>query len=725
MTPDAESATRPSREQLIHRLYEAAELEHCLMCTYLYAAFSLRSGMEEGLNATEAAAVERWRRAILRVAIEEMGHLTAVWNITAALGGVPRFGRGNFPLDPGILPAGMVVKLAPFSEAVLQHFIHLERPVSSSEGDGAGFANGLSFRRGVSAQRLTPMALDYDTVGVFYASLDSSLGRFVEELGESVAFCGDPALQLGPTEVDLVGAKPVLCLKTARAAFTAIVEQGEGAPQHSEDSHFQRFTAVREEFTRLKAANPNFRPSWPAAENPVLRPPMGRSERVWIENEDAARAVDLANTGYALMLRLIAYSYQVPRSLPEKALAVDLAIGLMRAVTFLGERAARLPAGPSNPDCHAGMSFTALRDASPFPPGASTRRFFSERIAELARAAAAYAENGDERSRRAASMLEGLRQQAVHGFITAQPALSFSPPVVTLGSSLPQAGGGPATIPAPGPTTVPAPAPSAALLSGVPPFSAAPPVPATPAPGVSNGPTAVGTPPTTPAPAPISLPLAPPTPVTIDGVDHIEGKDLTLLYEGKKCIHARFCVTWGPQVFLANVQGPWINPDATSTDSLVEIAHACPSGAIRYLRKDGRENEAPPPVNLLAVREAGPYAVRGDLRLSGSSGSYRATLCRCGASKNKPFCDGSHHDVAFSASGEPATGKADMLPVRDGPLSIDPQVDGPLQVRGNLEITSGTGRVVARLVQARLCRCGGSSNKPFCDGTHARIGFRS
>ena len=306
MTPDAESATRPSREQLIHRLYEAAELEHCLMCTYLYAAFSLRSGTEEGLSETEAAAIERWRRAILRVAIEEMGHLTAVWNITSALGGVPRFGRGNFPLDAGILPAGMVVKLAPFSEAVLQHFIHLERPVSSSEADGAGFASGLSFRRGVSAQRLTPMALDYDTVGVFYASLDSSLQRFVEELGESVAFCGDPALQLGPTEVDLVGAKPVLCLKTARAAFTAIVEQGEGAPQHSEDSHFQRFTAVREEFARLRAANPSFRPSWPAAENPVLRPPMGRSERVWIENEDAARAVDLANTGYALMLRLIA-----------------------------------------------------------------------------------------------------------------------------------------------------------------------------------------------------------------------------------------------------------------------------------------------------------------------------------------------------------------------------------------------------------------------------------
>ena len=68
---------------------------------------------------------------------------------------------------------------------------------------------------------------------------------------------------------------------------------------------------------------------------------------------------------------------------------------------------------------------------------------------------------------------------------------------------------------------------------------------------------------------------------------------------------------------------------------------------------------------------------------------------------------------------------ADMLEIRDGKLEIDPQLDGPLQVRGNLEITSGTGRVVARVTQARLCRCGASANKPFCDGSHVRIGFRS
>ena len=158
---------------------------------------------------------------------------------------------------------------------------------------------------------------------------------------------------------------------------------------------------------------------------------------------------------------------------------------------------------------------------------------------------------------------------------------------------------------------------------------------------------------------------------------------------------------------------------------MVEVAHACPSGAIRYLRKDGGSQEAAPPVNLAAVREAGPYAFRGDLRIDGVPAGYRATLCRCGASKNKPFCDGSHHDVGFAASGEPPTRDAETLAARDGPLAIDPQPDGPLRVRGNLEIVSGTGRMVTRVVQTRLCRCGASNTKPFCDGSHARVGFRS
>jgi len=658
MTIQESVVTRaPSREQLIHRLYEAAELEHNLMCTYLYAAFSLKSGDAEGLTAKEAEAVARWRRTIIDIAVGEMGHLAAVWNITAGLGATPRFGRGNFPLDPGYLPAGVVVKLAPFSRDTLQHFIYLERPQDSTERDGGGFEPVFHFTRGKMPPRLTPMALDYDTVGAFYESLGQSLRDFAGRLGESDAFCGDPGLQLSPNEVDLQGAKRVICLKTALAAFDAIVVQGEGAPQGAVDSHFEKFVAIRTEFEQLLAENPAFVPAFPAAHNPVLRRPIYPQGRIWIEDERASMTVDVANASYGLMLRLIGYSYFIAGPNPEKSLAIDLAISLMQAMTLLGERAVRLPAGPSNPDCHAGMSFTALRDSAPLPPGSSARRFFVERLRELAAGASALLDlERDARTETAARQLAALADRAEREFERAAST-----------PSKPQS-----------------------------------------------------------APAAAPAPVATETQTTdANGIDTIEAEKMALIYEGKRCIHARFCVTGAPKVFLANVQGPWIHPDAMDVESLVAIAHACPSGAIRYRRKDGRPDETAPPVNLIAIREAGPYAVRADMLLDGKPIGYRATLCRCGASKNKPFCDGSHHEVNFSATGEPPSGKTDMLEQRDGVLTIDPQTDGPLQVRGNLEITSGTGRVVARVQTARLCRCGGSANKPFCDNTHARIGFKS
>jgi CDGSH-type Zn-finger protein/uncharacterized Fe-S cluster protein YjdI len=651
--PDATMSSVPSREQLIHTLYEAAELEHNLMCTYLYAAFSLKTA-DEGLSAAEAEAVKRWRGAIIKIAAEEMGHLVAVWNITSALGGAPRVGRANFPLDGGYLPAGVVVKLAPFNERTLQHFIHLERPMCSSEPDGEGYAYERAFTRGVAGERLTPMAFDYATVGEFYALLTRGLTRFVDAIGEDAAFCGDREFQLSESEVDLGGAKAVICIKTALKAFDAIVTQGEGASEENADSHFCSFRTIRDEFERLKAANPDFTPAHPAATNPVLRRPPNPEGRVWLENEAAIATVDLANAAYGLMLRLLSYAYATPRG-QEKSLAVDLAVGLMRAVTPLAERAARLEAGPSNPGCNAGMSFTALRDSGALPPSGAAWRFFNERFDAFT--AASLAVNGDARLETAARHFAALAKRCKLGAHAKADQVQTQP--------------------------------------------------------------------VAPSPAPASHEER----RTEDGVEYIEGEKLTLIYEGKRCIHSRFCVTWAPKVFLANVEGPWIHPDAMDEERVAEIAHLCVSGAIRYQRKDSRPEESKPPVNLIQIREGGPYGVRANLVLDGEETCVRATLCRCGASKNKPFCDSSHHEVHFDASGEPETGangmSTEMLAVRDGPLQIDPQIDGPLHVRGNLEIISGTGRMVARMQNVKLCRCGQSSTKPYCDGTHAKIGFKS
>lgn len=206
-------------------------------------------------------------------------------------------------------------------------------------------------------------------------------------------------------------------------------------------------------------------------------------------------------------------------------------------------------------------------------------------------------------------------------------------------------------------------------------------------------------------------------------IESAESPGVTLKFEAKRCIHSRFCVLWQPQVYMANVKGPWLNPAAESVEAVVAVAHNCPSGAIQYTRHDGHPDEQAPPINLINIRENGPLAFRAEIVLNQRPLGYRATLCRCGASKNKPFCDNSHHDMPFAASGEPATVESPALAARDGPLQVEPQPNGPLRVRGNVEICSGTGRTVKRSTGEALCRCGQSANKPFCDGSHKRAGF--
>lgn len=203
----------------------------------------------------------------------------------------------------------------------------------------------------------------------------------------------------------------------------------------------------------------------------------------------------------------------------------------------------------------------------------------------------------------------------------------------------------------------------------------------------------------------------------------VEGRHSRIRFEGRRCIHARNCVLGQPAVFKANVDGPWIDPDAASAEELLALAERCPSGAIGVDRLDGGAGEQPSGRNVVAVWENGPYAVRGDVRVGAAPSEPRLTLCRCGASKNKPYCDASHHAAGFTATGElPA---AESLPAWDpaAPLEVTPLPNGPLKLSGPHEVTSGTGRAHKRGAQAFLCRCGGSARKPFCDGTHRAIGF--
>jgi CDGSH-type Zn-finger protein/uncharacterized Fe-S cluster protein YjdI len=206
-------------------------------------------------------------------------------------------------------------------------------------------------------------------------------------------------------------------------------------------------------------------------------------------------------------------------------------------------------------------------------------------------------------------------------------------------------------------------------------------------------------------------------------VDEYTGEHITVLNDGKRCIHSRYCVLNLPDVFRPNADGPWIDPTAAATEATIAVITKCPSGALRYRPEGATPAEGAPGVNTIRVWEDGPLAVHAELSIAGDTSSHRATLCRCGKSFNKPYCDKMHEKAGFKATGEPEGGEPETLPIKNGPLNVMPTKDGPLHVEGALEICSASGRTITRTMETWLCRCGHSKNKPFCDGSHEAAGF--
>ena len=206
---------------------------------------------------------------------------------------------------------------------------------------------------------------------------------------------------------------------------------------------------------------------------------------------------------------------------------------------------------------------------------------------------------------------------------------------------------------------------------------------------------------------------------------------IVVTYEIRRCIHARECVHGLPAAFDPQ-RKPWVDPKAASADDLARVIECCPTGALQYERRDGGQQEAAPPKNTVRVAADGPLYLHGRVQVNDADGQpvvrdTRVALCRCGRSGLKPFCDGSHTKAGFKDAGavpkpevETEAGKSG-----EGALVVTCSVDGSLAVTGDLELVDAKGAVVARGNVAWLCRCGGSGNKPFCDGTHKKIGFKA
>jgi hypothetical protein len=368
-------------------LTEVAELEHQLLCSYLFLVYSLKGAGEPGMTDEQAAVVAGWRQQISVVASQEMLHLTLANNILSAVGSAPHFLRPNLPQAMSrYYPPGYVLELKPFSLEQLDWAISYESANEQDRCPGAAVPQPASAgMRGTSGL----------TIGELYEQIALLLVILSDTLGEQTLFIGDPAKQTTTAAVsavfgtaDLAGQQvplltPVFDLNSALIAINTIVVQGEGAssdwlvfrekiapalqfPAIETLSHEKVFCAIRGQYAAMSVAAPEFAPVRPVVPNPYpaggVAPDAGAGVTVF----DEPLAVNLSRLFdrlYGLMLRMLARAFAPgdESSFGTSELmqqAIRLMVYIIGGVGGVGDRLAQVPAFADGRPGNAGPSFT-------------------------------------------------------------------------------------------------------------------------------------------------------------------------------------------------------------------------------------------------------------------------------------------------------------------------------------------------------------------------------
>jgi CDGSH-type Zn-finger protein/uncharacterized Fe-S cluster protein YjdI len=206
-----------------------------------------------------------------------------------------------------------------------------------------------------------------------------------------------------------------------------------------------------------------------------------------------------------------------------------------------------------------------------------------------------------------------------------------------------------------------------------------------------------------------------------------ESDGIVVHWDYLRCIHVEECIRSLPEVFDRD-RRPWIDPTQATAERVAWACERCPTGALHYERKDGGAAERTPEKNAITVSSDGPLFVKGDVRIVGEGGELlldetRVALCRCGHSRNKPLCDGSHEKAEFRAEATLTDAHVNAGvggESEGGELVIRVADPGPLMIKGSAEIRSDGSPNCCHVRVGALCCCGKSKNKPFCDGSHAQ-----
>ena len=368
-------------------LSEAAELEHGIMCCYLYCAFSMKRDVAEGVTEEQLKSIQGWRKTIMEIAVEEMLHMCLACNLLTAVGGAAHLRRPNLPSSPRAYPPSFRLALAPFCRESLATFVYIERPLDLVEADEK--ASGLSAHP--LQTRLSDIfssARDYRSQGQLYLGIEDGLGYLSQKYGEDKLFLGPPDSQITGSHFDLPDLIQVTDLASAGQALQGIIKQGEGARGVTADSHYGKFVAIQEEYEEILKEDPNFEPGRPVIYNPYSMLPGDISDETTINLLEDSLSIDVSNLFdgcYELMMQMLGRLFlHGGESQEELTKLADITVKLMFGVIGpLGKALTTLPAGASYPGMKAGASFRFSRDINTPPNQVAAWELFIERLKEL------------------------------------------------------------------------------------------------------------------------------------------------------------------------------------------------------------------------------------------------------------------------------------------------------------------------------------------------------
>jgi Ferritin-like len=346
------------REDLWWLLAEACQLEHMIMCQYLFAEWTLKD-KSDGLTVEQSEAIERWRGVLRGIAIEEMLHLALVANVMSSIGAAPYLGRPNFPQRSGYFPESIQLDLMPFGEQALKHFLFLERPEGMERQDAVGFVPTAPIREPLSESEAMPRGQEFLTVGHLYRGIEDGLTTLTHDLGERALFVGSRRAQATPELFQWPQVVAVTDLDSALRAVGEIIEQGEGARGHWEDAHYGRFLRIWDEYRALRAADPTFKPARPVVAAFTRQPFDLAAPVTVITNPEAHRVAEITTIAYEVLLHLLTRFFTHTDETDEQLeLLISAAFDLMgKIIRPLGHALTRLPVDSTSDGRNAGFAF--------------------------------------------------------------------------------------------------------------------------------------------------------------------------------------------------------------------------------------------------------------------------------------------------------------------------------------------------------------------------------